>query len=86
MFHDFRFGHGIVTTHLTYHCLKYLFYTKNCIIEKPLYNSNSIIEFFHVVKTFRALVCQMCGNYTKTKSQIIKHYQKDHNFFFHSKS
>ena len=22
MFHDFRFGLGIVTSHLTYHCLK----------------------------------------------------------------
>ena len=33
MFHDFRFGLGIVTTHLTYHCLKCLFHTKNRIIE-----------------------------------------------------
>ena len=32
MFHDFRFGLGIVTTHLTYHYLKYLFDTKNRII------------------------------------------------------
>ena len=28
MFHDFRFGLGIATTHLTYHCLKCLFHTQ----------------------------------------------------------
>ena len=33
-------------------------------------------------KTFRALVCQMYGNYSKTKSEIMKHYQKDPNIFF----
>ena len=33
MFHDFRFGLRIVTTHLTCHCLIFLFQTKNCIIE-----------------------------------------------------
>ncbi len=60
------------------------FSQKNTIIEKALYNANSVIEFFHVEKTFRALVCQMCGNYSKTKSEIMKHYQKDF-FFFHSK-
>ena len=81
MFHDFRFGLGRVNTHLTYHCLKCLFHTKNCIIEKALYNANSVIEFFHVEKTFRALVCQMCGSYSKTKSLILKLYQKDHTVF-----
>ena len=29
-----------------------------------------------------ALLCQMCGNHSKTKSEIMKHYQKDHIFFF----
>ena len=33
MFHDFRFGLGRVTTHLTYHCLRCLFHAKNCDIE-----------------------------------------------------
>ena len=32
------------------------------------------------------MVCQMCGNYSKTKSEIMKHYQKYHIIFFHSKS
>ena len=59
---------------------------KTGIIKQALYNANSIIEFFHVDKTFSALVCPMCGNYSKTKSEIMKHYQKGHIFFFHSKS
>ena len=33
-------------------------------------------------KTLRALVCQMCGNFSRTKSEIMKHYQKDHVIFF----
>ena len=32
-------------------------------------------------KSFKA----MCGNYSKTKSEIMKHCQKDHIIFFHSK-
>ena len=52
MSHDLRFGLGIATTYLTYHCLK----------------------------------CQMCANYSKTKSEIIKHYQTDKINSFHSKS
>ena len=28
------------------------------------------------------MVCQICGNYSKTKSEIKKHYQKDHITFF----
>ena len=82
MFHDLRFGLGIVTTYLTYHCLKCLFHTKSCIIEKALYNANSVIEFFHVENTFRALVCQMCGDYSKKKSELMKHYQIEHIIFF----
>ena len=27
-------------------------------------------------QTFRALVCQMFGNFSQTKSEIMKHYQK----------
>ena len=35
------------------------------------------------VKTFRAMVCQMCGNYFKTKYEIMKHYKKrSYTFFF----
>ena len=33
-------------------------------------------------KTFKAMLCQMCGNYSKTKSGIMKHYQKYHIIFF----
>ena len=33
-------------------------------------------------KTFKALVCQMSGKYANTKSEIIKHYQKEVEFFF----
>ena len=29
-----------------------------------------------------AYVCQMCGKYAKTKSEIIKHYKKSIIFFF----
>ena len=28
------------------------------------------------------MVCKMCGNYSKTKSEIIKHKAKDHVIFF----
>ena len=38
--------------------------------------------FFHVKKTLRVLVCQMCGNYSKMKSEIMKHYQKVPMTFF----
>ena len=34
MFHDFRFGLGKVTTHLTYHCLKCSFHTKITLFSK----------------------------------------------------
>ena len=33
-------------------------------------------------KTFNALACQLCGHYSKTKSEIMKHYQKGHVIFF----
>ena len=33
-----------------------------------------------------ALVCPMCGNYSKKKSEIMKHYQKEHITFCHSNS
>ena len=46
----------------------------------PLNNANSVYVIFHVEKTFNALVCQMCRKYTKTKSEIMKHYQKASNF------
>ena len=48
--------------------------------------TNSAIEFFHVEKTFRTLACQMCGNYSLTTSEIMKHYQKVQIFFLNSKS
>ena len=30
----------------------------------------------YVEGTFKAYVCQMCGEYAKTKSEIIKHNKK----------
>ena len=31
---------------------------------------------YHVEQTFNASVCQVYGKYTKTKSEILKHYQE----------
>ena len=47
---------------------------KNHNIELALNNANSVNELLQVEKAFRALVCQMCGNYFKTKSEIMKQY------------
>ena len=75
MFHDFRFGLGIVTTHLNYHCRKGFFFKKEiALLSKHYAMLTQLSGFFHVEKTFRAFVCQMCGNYSKTKSKIMKHY------------
>ena len=50
---------------------------KNSVTE--LYNAYSIMHFCVCVKnTFKAMLCQMCGNYSKTKSEIMKYYQTDH--------
>ena len=69
MFHDFRFGPSIFTTHLTYICLKCPFYIIT-ITGKFGY------VIFYVEKTLKAYVCQMCGIYVKTKSEISKHNKK----------
>ena len=55
----------------------------NSITELALYNAY-LIFFVCVKKTFKAMVCQKCGNYSKTKSEISKHYQKDHIIYFKS--
>ena len=47
-----------------------------------MYNAYLIMHFFCVKKTFRERVCHMCGNYSKTKYEIMKHYQKGHIIFF----
>ena len=39
----------------------------------------------HFLVIFKAMVCHMYGNYFKTKSEIMTHYQKDHINIFHSK-
>ena len=44
-----------------------------------------LLSFFHVEKTLRALVCQMCGNFLKTKSEIMTHHQKNYIFFILSR-
>ena len=55
----------------------------NSITELALKNSYVIMHFCVCVKnTFKGMVCQMCGNYSKTKSEIMKHYEKDHMIFF----
>ena len=84
MFHDCKFGVGIVTTHLTYHCLKcFFFHTKIALLKKHNTMLTQLLSFFfHVEKKFRALACQMCGNYSKAKSEIMKHYQRIFFFFF----
>ena len=83
MLHDFRFGLAIVTTRLASIALNVFFTHKNPIIKLALYNANSVIEFVHVEKTFRTLACQMCGYYSNSKSEIMKHYQNYHVTFFH---
>ena len=82
MFHDFRFGLSIFTTHLTYICLKFPFHIEMTVTELSLCSGNSVNVIFHVEKTFKAYVCQMCGKYAKTESEIMKHYQKEHIIFF----
>ena len=59
---------------------------KITITELALWSGNSVDVIFYVEKKFMAYVCQMCGKYTKTKSEIIKHKRKEHITFFHSKS
>ena len=53
---------------------------KNSRTDLAFYNAYSIMGFLCVKKAFKAMVCQMCGNYFKTKSETMKHYQKDHIF------
>ena len=48
----------------------------------PLNNANSVYMIFHVEKTFNAMICQICGKYTKTKSEIIKHKKINLIFFW----
>ena len=67
------------------HCLKCLFHTKIALLSKQYTMPTQLSSFSMWKKTFRALVCQMCGNYSKTESEIMKHYQKDHIIFFSSK-
>ena len=59
---------------------------KNSRTDLALYNAYLIMQLFYVKKTLKAMVCQMGGNDSKTQYEIIKHYQKDHIIFFHSKS
>ena len=37
-----------------------------------------IYVFIHVKKTFKELLCQMCGKWFKEKKEIAKHMQKRH--------
>ena len=39
------------------------------------------MHFLCVKKTFKAMVIQMCGAYSKTKSETLKHCQQDHIIF-----
>ena len=52
MFHDFRFVLGIVTTQLTYHWLKFLFHTKNALLNKQYTMLTQLLSFsiFQVLK------------------------------------
>ena len=82
MFNGFRFGLGIFTTDLTYICLKCLSTWKITLTELPLHNAKSVIVIFYVERTFKAYECQMCGKYAKTKSEIRRHYKKEHFYLF----
>ena len=42
----------------------------------------SSIVIFHVEKTFNAMVCQMCVEYDKTKSEITEYYKKEQMIVF----
>ena len=61
----FRFGLGIITTHLTYICHKCLFHMDNHI-NVVTNNANSVFVIFYVAKKIRAYICQMCGKFAKT--------------------
>ena len=45
MFHDFRFGLGIVTTHLTYHCPECLFTQKIALLSKHYTMLTQLLSF-----------------------------------------
>ena len=51
MFHDFRFGLGIVTTHLTYHCLKCIFSHKKLALLSKHYTMLAQFLSFSMWKT-----------------------------------
>ena len=82
MFHDFRFGLKLDTAHLTYHYPKCSFQMAKLInwVSIVLGKLNNAI--FGVKQTFNAVVCQMCGNHSKTKYEIKRHYLKDIIIFF----
>ena len=42
----------------------------------------SVILMFYVERTLKAYACQMCDKYAQTKSEIMKHYKKEHLHFF----
>ena len=81
MFHDFRFGLSIFTTHLSSYALMSFPHEKITINELELFSGNSINVIFHVEMTFNECVCQICGKYAKTKSEIHKYYEKYNNLF-----
>ena len=41
---------------------------KIALLSKHYTMLTQLLGFFYVEKTFRALVCQVCGNYSKLKS------------------
>ena len=41
------------------------------------YNAKTAYVAFHLENTFNQLVCQMCGNYYHTQSEIMKLYKKN---------
>ena len=76
MFHDFKFSLGIFTTHLTFIYHKCLFHIENYITGLTTAQGNSVIVIFNVEKKFKEYVCQICGKYAKTTSEIVKQYLK----------
>ena len=53
---------------------------KNIDFFWQLHNANSLFVSFHVENAFHVLKCQMCGKYSKTKPEVMKHFETLSNF------
>ena len=51
-------------------------FSDKCLKSQNLQLKILVYLIHHVEQTFNASVCQVYGKYTKTKSEIMKHYQE----------